>query len=116
MVWPQSTGVTGPQAPLASQALAGENIDPGQPGSVMAQGLLPQAMTMPTAQVPLLSQVATGVNLLSLEQEAGEQTCSCPCLRQALWPSQVPSWPHWDVALSSLHTPRGSMPADTGPH
>src|SRR5258708_16448328 len=106
------------QVPFEQKLPSGQSPSPlqGLAQPVMAQGLLPQAMTMPTAQVPLLSQVPTGVNLLSLEQEAGEQTCSCPGLRQALWPSQVPSWPHWDVAPPSLPPPRGSMPADTGPH
>jgi hypothetical protein len=36
MLWPHSTGVTGAQAPLASQALAGEKVDPVHPGSLQA--------------------------------------------------------------------------------
>jgi hypothetical protein len=105
------------QVPLAQKLPVGQSVSPehGLAQPVMTQATAPQAMVIPVTQVPLPSQVLAAVNFPSVEQAAGAQTCSGPCLRQAPAPSQVPSWPHLAVALWSVQTPRGSIPPTTGP-
>lgn len=62
----------------------------------------PQSCAVAVVQAPMPSQVVTGVKVLpSLLQLAFVQTWLELTLRQAPLPSQVPSLPHWLLAVSS---------------
>jgi len=71
---------------------------------VVAHWKPPQSCPVAIVQAPLPSQVVVGVKVLpSLLQDAALQVWLAPTLRQAPLPSQVPSLPHWLVAVSSVH-------------
>jgi hypothetical protein len=64
---------------------------------------------------PLPSQVETGEKMLPLH-EASAQTTLVLALRQAPAPSQVPSFPHFLVVVSSLQVLWAFKPLVTKPH
>ena len=69
---------------------------------VTAHWKAPQSCGVAAVQAPMPSQVVAGVKvLLSLLQLAFAQTWLELTLRHAPLPSQVPSLPHWLLAVSS---------------
>jgi hypothetical protein len=76
----------------------------------------PQGLEVAVVQAPLPSQFVPSVKVFpSALHDPVVQTWLLPTLLQAPLPSQLPSFPHWLVLVSSAHVSWGSLPTLTGP-